>query len=551
MKASLAVVALAAACAAHSPPGVETPAPEPAVAESSPAAGAPPRLILFLVVDQGRADYFVKYRPLFQHGLKRLLDESIRFSQAFHDHAIPKTAPGHATLVSGTHPRRHGIIANEWYERASGDEIGAVDDPQAGVSPRRLLVPALGDWLKATAAASRVYAVSQKDRSAALLAGPRGDGAFWIDEDSGRFTGSSYFPDSDARTLGLPEERLSVDRYFGRLWEPIDRATLERLPGLVPMDRGYVARAFPHSFGDATLAPDEDYYEAVADSPWIDEMTVDAAEAVLRSRGLGDDDAVDLLAISFSGVDGIGHHYGPESPELVDILLRLDRLLGRLLDTVDREIGLERTLISLSADHGVTPIPGALAARGLPGKRLYGEEVACFQRATAVLVERFGDAGRARPGPFFDDDAIARRGTTRREVEETAARLLEECPGVANVWTRSELSQTQTGANRERILFEHAFHVERSPDLLIQLAPHTIAWTSWETTHSSVYEYDRHVPWLLRMPVAAGTTGRKITRQVATADIAPTLAELSGVRPTAEIDGVSRAGWLTNPDPSR
>jgi predicted AlkP superfamily pyrophosphatase or phosphodiesterase len=531
-------LALAAVLAAQAPALADAPPPPPA-----------PRLILFLVVDQGRADYFEKYRPLFRFGLARLLDESVRFTRTFHDHAIPKTAPGHATLISGTYPSRHGIIANDWYERASGDEVGSIDDPVDGVSPRRLLVSTLGDWLKSATPNSKVYAVSEKDRSAALLAGPRGDGAFWLDEDRGRISGSPYFADFDPTTLGLAADRLTIDSYFGRLWQPLDAALLESLPGLVPMERGYLAREFPHSFGDATLAPDEDYYETAADSPWIDEMTIDLAEAVLRSRELGDDGDVDLLGVSLSAVDAIGHHYGPESPELVDILLRLDRLLGRLLDTVELEVGLERTIVSLSADHGVTPVPGALAARGLSGRRLYGEEVACFQRATATLVARFGEAARARPGPFFDDAAIARSGHKRVEIESAAAELLEACPRVENVWTRSELSlPAGEDATRERVLFDHAFHLERSPDLLVQLEPHAIAWTSWETTHSSVYEYDRHVPWLLRIP---GVAARVEEREVATADVAPTLAALVGASPAAEIDGVSRAEWLTSPAPNR
>ena len=515
------------------------PAPDTSSALSAPAR---PRLVLLLVVDQGRADYFEKYRPLFSRGLKRLLDDSVRFRRAFHDHAIPKTAPGHATLASGTHPRRHGIIANEWFERASGVEVDSVEDPEGGISPRRLLVDTLGDWLKAALPGAKVYGVSEKDRSAVLLAGHKADGAFWLDEESGNVAGSLYYPEPSSATLGLPPDKLTIASYFGRLWEPLDPVLLRGIADLVPMERGFLTRGFPHSFGDATLSPDEDYYEAVADSPWIDEMTTDVAEAVLRSRDLGKDAVTDLLAVSFSGVDAIGHHYGPESPELVDTLLRLDRLVGRLLDAVDAEVGLDHTVVSLSADHGVTPIPGALVARGIEAARLYGAEGVCFQRATAALVESFGAAGRTAPGPFFDDAAIAARGVKRAEVERAAAAILERCPRVAKVYTRSELTTPASAPTREQRLFEHAFHVERSPDLLVQLAPHSIAWTSWETTHSSVYEYDRHVPWLLRVP---GVAARYENRDVATADVAPTLAALAGVAPTGTLDGTSRLAWVT------
>lgn len=513
---------------------------------AAPAAAAPPapRLLLFVVIDQCRADYLERFRPLLRHGLDRLLRESALFTRARHAHAIAKTAPGHATLASGTHPRRHGIIANEWIDPETDREISAVDDPQDGVSPRLLLATTLGEWLRARDPRSRVYAVSVKDRSAALLAGHGADGAFWYDEKRGRFVSSEYYPRGGFDDLGSPA-LWSADRHFGRLWEPLSPTAWESTAGVHPLDRGALARAFPHSAGDAVLAPDEDFYEDLEQLvPFLDETVEELAEALVVARGLGQDDATDLLAVSFSTLDRIGHRYGMNSPELLDALLRIDLSLGRLLDFLDRRVGRERVAVSLSSDHGATPVPGERRARGFAARKLYGEDVACFQRLGRALARRGGASRLVRPGPRFDPDTLAALGLDRAALEVEARRELEACPGVARVWTRGELAGDLPPAEPYGELFANAFHRQRSPDLLVQLAPGFIAWTRQETTHSSAYDDDLHVPWLVRWP---GAPPRRIDDAVATVDVAPTLAELLGLVPPDPIDGVSRAAWLLAP----
>jgi predicted AlkP superfamily pyrophosphatase or phosphodiesterase len=505
-------------------------------------AAADVRLVLFLVVDQCRADYLVRYRPLLSGGLARLLDESVWFTEAYHAHAIPKTAPGHASLATGAHPRRHGIISNNWIDPGSGKEVESVEDDQDGVSPRRLLVPTLGDWLKARNPRSQVVTVSGKDRAAVLLGGHRADAAYWFDADEGHMVTSSYYPAEAAAALGDPA-RWSADRWFGRLWEPVDpRAVAGDLPGVQPVDRGDLDRRFPHSLGDGSLSPEESFYEDFEDGPFLDELTGELAEELLRSRRLGQDGDVDLLAVSLSQVDRIGHHYGPDSPELVDVLIRLDRILGRLLAAVDREVGLEHVVVSLSADHGVPPIPATTRRRGLEAHKLYGEGLACLQRLNAGLVSHFGEAAAFRLGPFFDSARLSAAGLTAAAVERTAQETLGTCPGVARVWTRSELAGGAPPAGLPHAqLWVNAFHPERSPDLLIQLEPYWIAWTSWETTHSSVYEFDRHVPWLLRLP---GGSPLAVAAPVATVDVAPTLADLLELPVPVPVDGQSRVPLL-------
>jgi predicted AlkP superfamily pyrophosphatase or phosphodiesterase len=526
--------------------GFAVAAPVAGSAAGPPAAAAgegKPRLLLFLVVDQGRADSLERFRPVFRYGLKRLLDSSTRFTQAFHEHGVPRTAPGHATLVTGAYPSHHGVIANSWIDPKSGSKVNAHDGATHEVAPTMLRRGTLGDAIKRVSPSSKVYGVSQKHRSANILAGLKGDGAFWIVDETGRFRGSSYFPESDPSRFGLPPERLSADRFFGRLWEPIDLDAMLATPGWRPVSRGSFPRAFPHSLGEATLAPDKDFYVAFSDSPWVDEMTAEMAIAILDSRELGRDDAVDLLGVSFSAVDGVGHYFGNESPEMLDTLLRLDRVVGLLLDAVDRSVGLDRTVISLSADHGASPIPGELAVRGIDARKLYGEDVACEQRAAQALSDRWGADRWVRPGPFLEEEALARHGVSRADAEDLLEERIERCPGVVEVWTSHELTRSSPPADETERLFRNAYFAGRSPDVLVQLKPHWLGWTGESTTHTSVYEYDRHVPWVVRLPHG---TERVVEQAVATADVAPTLAELFGLPPLPDADGVSRLAWLTD-----
>jgi arylsulfatase A-like enzyme len=513
-----------------------------------PVEGEGPRLVVFLVVDQMRADYLDRYRPVLRHGIGRLLAEGVRFTEAFHEHAVPTTAPGHATLISGRFPRHHGIIGNAWTERGSRLEVEAVEDDAVGVSPRRLRVSTLGDWLKAVDRRSRVLAVSAKDRSAVLLGGHRADGAYWYDEDVGRWVTSEHYPAGARDFLAREPERWSADRHFGRLWEPLDAAALAALPGVAPVDLGVVDAGFPHAIGDPTPAPEEEFWDDFYDSPFTDEVVEEMGETLVRHFALGADDTTDLLALSFSALDTVGHRYGPDSPELLDTLMRVDRRIGRLLDFLDAEVGLDRLLVSLSADHGVLPVPEVAIARGEGGGRLAGEDAACLQRLGEELSRRHGEDRWLRPGPFIEEATLARRGVARAVLEAESRELLERCPAVARVWTRGELVAAGDGdGSPDERLFVRAFDPERSPDLLVQLEPGWVAWTDDATTHLSVYEDDRHVPWIVRLPAGTAAT---VATPVATADVAPTLAEVVGVGTPPELDGASRAALLRPPKAS-
>lgn len=521
-------------------------APQPAVEPSAAVEPPPeetPRLILSLVVDQLRADYLTRFEPYFSAGLARLQAESVDFSLTYHDHAISSTAPGHATLATGAHPSRHGIVGNSWYDRALDESVEADEDwtfePER--APTRMLATTLGDWIKAAYPSAKVYAASGKSRAAVTSAGHMADAAFWYDGETGRFVSSDYYPNGAPAWLETFNENALPDRLFGTPWEPLPQvaAAVEEL-GLEKVDLGIARGQLPRPVGPATTVPGESYYWAfIGQAPFADAFVGEFAAALIEQEDLGQDAWPDLLTVSFSSLDYLGHDFGPNSPEIADVLLRLDQIIGALLDRLDESVGLDNVLVVLSADHGVAEIPEYAGAR-----RFWLEERTCVQRASQALDERFGSADWLEWDLVFDSDVLAGAGVALADAEAVLAEALEACPGIARVWTSAELSAAEID-DPDGQLYAHSFHPERSEDLQIQVERGAMKSTG-ETSHGTPYDYDRHVPWLLRLP--AVMVGR-VDEPVRTVDIAPTIAEILAVEPAADIDGRSRLDLATNAAP--
>ena len=230
--------------------------------------------------------------------------------------------------------------------------------------------------------------------------------------------------------------------------------------------------------------------------------------------------------MSYSALDYAGHNFGPDSPEVLDVLLRLDLQLGRLLDLIDERIGLDEVVVALTSDHGVAPMP-ELGRSG--GARLSADGVICFQQVNGRLAERFGEARWLFNGPFLNDEALAEHGVERAELEEEAVRLIEACPGVGRVWRRGELGEDAESAAR---LAANSFHAERSPDLMIEFEPF-FQPTRSAATHGSPHRYDTHVPLVL---LGSDLEPLRDDAPAATVDLAPTLAGLAGL-PPPDVDG--------------
>jgi len=516
------------------------------LADPAPAASASstrrPRLVLFVSVDQMRFDYLTRFASLFTGGLRRILDRGAVFTEARYRHACTETGPGHSVILSGRSPRSSGIVANSWYDRALRRRVNVVDDATVRVlggagrtaSPTNFIGFTVGDVLKAHSPDSKVVGVSFKDRAAILMAGKRADAAYWYDASEGRFVTSSWYTREAPRWLADWNARRLPDAYASRPWNRLlpDPAVYERLAG--PDDvRGEFDNkrtTFPHAIAGAP--PSVDYYDDLRRTPFADEILFDFALAAMKAHDLGTDDATDLLAVGFSACDVIGHTYGPDSQEMMDQMLRLDRTLGRLLEEVDRRAGPGRSLVVLTADHGVMPLVERLQAQGLPARRATGADL--HGPVMDALHARFPGAARLfaedEPDPLeyvLDQAALAREGLKRAEVEQTIREALLGTGLVDHVYTAVELMGPAPGGDEFFELHQRAFFAPRSGDLIVRTRPYVyLGGRVGGTGHGTPHEYDRHVPIVFLGPGIA--PGRR-TVPCGPEDIAWTLGRLLGL----------------------
>jgi predicted AlkP superfamily pyrophosphatase or phosphodiesterase len=489
------------------------------------------RLVLLIAVDQFRYDYLTRFRGDFTSGFRRLLTRGAVFTDANLEHYPTVTAIGHATMLTGATPSVSGIIGNDWFDRETGTQVQSITDttvkpigaPDAATaSPRRLLVSTVGDELKLSAAAKkgsdaapRVIGMSLKDRSAVMPVGRGADAAYWLDTRSGAFVSSTfYMPDVPAWVKAFNARHIA-DSHLGRDWTPLSPPSVS-------------LKQMPKELG-------QPFYEAVFGSPFGNDLLLDFATDALTHERMGQRGVIDLMSVSFSSNDSVGHAYGPESPQVRDIVLRTDRVIGLLLDRIDKAVGLQHTLIALTADHGVAPLPEDLTARSLPGGRMTNKEL--FGVIQKGLEAKYGPgewlASTAGSSPYLNYALIDQKKLNPEEVRRVAAAAALTVPHVARVYTRDQLLRGDVADDRigRRVL--RGFNAQRSGDLEIILEPFWMR-AATGTTHGTPYNYDAHIPLVLMGPrIKAGV----YSSPVALNDLAPTLATLLNVQPPSGSSG--------------
>ena len=505
------------------------------------------RLVLQITIDGLRGDLLTRYGESFGNGgFRYLLENGTLYANAHYRHANTETIVGHATLATGASPSVHGMVGNVWFDRAAGelaynvedarhpilptrDEIAEraqVDPAQKesrtkGRSPRSLLASTFGDELIVhTAGRAKVFAVSAKDRSAISMAGRAGK-AFWYSSDSGDFVTSDYYYSDYPEWAAQWNSQGKAASYAGTSWELLNDPDSYLLGAFD--DRPYetdlkgYGRVFPHPFGPQNhpLFPTR-----LVVSPVGDQLTLDFAKSLLRAEALGQDGAPDYLSISFSSVDAVNHFFGPSSLENEDVVLQLDRTIADLLRFVDETVGLERTLIVMSADHGMPEMPEAMQERGFDAGRIYSEQVADF--ANEIARREFGLRNAVqsffRPYLYLQRDRIAAAGKDPDQVERAIAAGLTEMNGISRAIARSELPTLADTPVISRIRLNA--HPTRSGDVYIAQEPY---WFLYEkgpvaAMHGSPWRYDTYVPILLAGP---GIEPQTINRLVHPADVAP------------------------------
>ncbi len=488
------------------------------------------RLVLLVAVDQFRYDYLTRFRSSYTGGLRRLLSDGAVFTNANLEHYPTVTAIGHATMLTGATPSVSGIIGNDWFDRETGGTVTSVSDPLvksvgsptgSAASPRRLLVSTVGDEIKMASAvprtskdAPRVYGISLKDRSAILTVGRGADGSFWWDTKTGSFVSSTYYYKDMPAWVSTFNERRAVDGNAGRTWTSLAPSIPLRM---LPSER------------------DTKLYDAVYASPFGNDLLLDFACELLTRESLGTRNATDVLSVSFSSNDSVGHTFGPDSPQVRDIAIRTDRTIGRLLEQVDQIVGLKHTIVAFTTDHGVAPVPELVKQRGLPGGRMTTKEL--FEPLQQALTAAYGPGrwlmATAGSSPYLNYELIDQLKLDPAEVRRIAAAAVTKVPHVARVYTRDQLLRGEVPNDRIGSRVLRGFNPQRSGDLEIILEPYWMRQATG-TTHGTPYNYDAHIPLIL---MGRGIRAGEYSAHVALNDLAPTLATMVGVEIPAGSSG--------------
>ena len=505
---------------------------------------APVDLVLQITVDMLKGEIpFQQYRHL-DGGMRYLLDNGVAYRNAHFQHSTTFTAVGHAVIATGAAAGQHGLAGNDWADRRSGERIYCVADPSArplidavslGTSPRNLTASTFGDEIVLSSGEkSRVFSVSVKDRGAIIPGGRLGK-AFWYDSGSGRFFTSDWYYDVLPEWVSQFNDSPRRDRYRGRSWSLQDppETYIFAHQDAREEERGYadLGTSFPHSYDNPS---DARYYGGLRFSPAGDELTLDFARALIDHEAVGQRGHTDVLAVSFSALDYVGHAFGTFSLEYEDQIRQVDRIIGELLDVVDERIGLDRTLVVLTSDHGADDIPEYQSRQGLDAGRHY--PLRFIRRANAALKTRFGvddDLIMAfwNPSLYLNPGKMEKHGLAYPEVERSLATILRGQSGFAYAVTRTDLESGDLPDTPLMRKLQRAFHPQRSGNVLVIQDPFWYLYPDAEefaAMHGSPYAYDTHVPIIAAGPGVP--RGVIIDRPVAVSSIAPTLTTYVGAR---------------------
>ena len=484
---------------------------------SAPASPQPrPRLVLGIVVDQFRYDYTTRFASRYTGGLHTLLTQGAVFIDAHQDHYPTVTAVGHATLMTGSIPATSGIIGNEWYDRKLGHSITSVEDSDTqllggaagakGSSPHNLLVSTVGDELKAAdGGKSRVIGISMKDRAAILPAGRMADEAFWFDDTTGAVVSSTWYAPQLPAWVQQFNAGKPAERDLGKTWT---------VPG--------AARPFVV----LPSTPGKPYIAAWEETPWSNDMLESFAEQALQKEHLGQHGVTDMLTVSFSANDHLGHAVGPYDPAIDEMSVATDAAIGRLIAAAERAAGgRENLLVVMTADHGVAPTPEWSVAHHLGGGR--ADHTAYLRTVEDALSARFGQprgakwiSGTWESGFYFNQEIIREKKLNSAEVEDEAAQAVQKLPYVERTYTRTELMHRTAMASTADDYVARSFFPERGPDLTVVFKPYWLFGTSG-TSHGSPWNYDTHVPLIFW---GSGIAPGVHVERVGISDVAPTLA---------------------------
>lgn len=521
------------------------------------------RLVLQITIDGLRADLISRYQKNFgKEGFRYLLDKGVVYTNAHYLHANTETIVGHTTLATGTYPSVHGMVGNVWYDREAGELSYNIEDSKhpliatrkkmtqaeqvdpaqklsrtQGRSPTPILAATLSDGLAAYyGGRSKIFGVSGKDRSAVAMAGHVGK-AFWYSTNTGDMVTSTYYYKAYPDWASQWNAQRKAEQYSGKSWQLLnDKATyLLSAQDDRPYEtdlKGY-GRVFPHPFGKAG---DKLFPTKLFISPINDKLLLDFSKRLIKHEQLGQDNVPDYLSISFSAVDAVNHFFGPSSLENEDVVLQLDRTLADLFKYIDKTIGLKKTLIVLSADHGMAEMPEYMTELGYKVARLKPEQI--INTANEAVKKLFGINKVVRfffrPYLYLDENIIAKAKLDQAKVEQAIATELMKNEGIALAVPREvTISQLSNPVVQQ---IKRNFHATRSGDIYVAQKPYWFLLESGPIAvmHGSPWRYDTHVPIIF---TATNIKAKTVQRLVHPVDVAPTIANYLGITQPSSTQG--------------
>ncbi len=497
------------------------------------AYNAHPRLVVILVIDQFRGDYLERYHDEFgASGFRLFTDRGAYFTDCNYDYANTYTAPGHATLLTGAYSDGHGIFANEWWDPARKRQVTSVEDDSTplvggtagalGASPHNLLASTLGDELKlATHGKARVFGIALKDRAAILPAGWSGDGAFWIDQKTGAWVSSTYYGAQLPEWVQQFNNSKAADKYWDQEWTDASGSVL----------------------GNTARKPGVGFYEIVGGTPLANDYEFEFARELITNEKLGSGPATDLLIISLSANDILGHRVGPDAPEMHAMALALDRQIAEFASFLAGHLGLANVWMALSADHGVAPIPAEARALRIPASAL--DDGKLRAQVNQALAGRMGKREFVRSADFglffLAPEAF---GNTPEAAAEQAVGAALVAAGMRGFFTKSQLAQGNAPATALGRKYLHS----ASPYggwWVMAVPPPFFVPGARGTSHGAPYSYDTHVPLAFYGAAFRPGAYRGHSEPV---DLAATLASLLGVnQPSSSIGRVLTEALASTP----
>jgi predicted AlkP superfamily pyrophosphatase or phosphodiesterase len=528
------------------------------------ADGPPPKLVLQITVDQLRGDLPGRYRDRFgKGGFRYLFDNGVHYSNAHYRHANTETIVGHSSLATGALPSAHGMVGNVWFDHELQRLVYNIEDPEyhllsadAGVdkateidptqrvaggtgrSPNAILVSTFSDEMAIHfGGKSKIFGVSIKDRGAVAMAGHAGK-AFWFSKSAGEFVTSNFYYQAYPGWVIDWNQGAHLTEFAGSSWELLherssylfgdsdDRPWETDFPGF--------GRTFPHAYGPAD---DKYFHTRLTLGPAGDRLTLEFARELVRQERLGQDDIPDYLSVSFSSTDYVGHLFGASSLEMEDNILQLDKTLADLFAFIDEEVGLDNTLIVLSADHGGPETPGFLNSLGIRSARYFDTDNLDREPAIERLKQRFG-IGKdlitmySHPYVYLNRELIRERGLNQAVVEQAVAEELAKFRGIYVAVSSSALAANRQPDTLLMRSVLNNYNAKRSGDIFVVFEPNVFIndfdGLVVAATHGSPWRYDTHVPIFF---AGSGIEKRTVYRMVSPYDIAPTLAASLGLKP--------------------